>query len=107
MTGETSSVFDALGLDPETIEWQDLGLCQGTPTNNFYDEYEANPRLAATIDQMCLSCPVMKQCLVAGMENKEYGVWGGVFLTNGEQDANKNSHKTEEVWNAIRDRISG
>jgi hypothetical protein len=54
---------------------------------------------------MCLSCPVRKECLQAGVENNEWGVWGGVFLTAGKPDQNKNSHKTPEVWEQIREGI--
>lgn len=94
-----------LGIDLEDLEWQDLSICHGMPTNDFYDNYESNERVARVIDQACLSCPVMAQCLQRGVENHEWGVWGGIFLVSGKPDANKNSHKTPEVWEAIRRRI--
>jgi hypothetical protein len=76
-------------------------------TNNFYDDYEADGEFAKVIDDACLSCPVMVQCLEAGMSRGEYGVWGGVYLTAGKKDTNRNSHKTEEVWQQVAERISG
>lgn len=97
--------YTLLGLDPDNIKWQDFALCDGQPTSEFYEEYETNPRLAATIDEECLSCPIMKQCLLAGIDNKEWGVWGGIYLTSGTVDQNKNSHKTKETWIQIRKRV--
>lgn len=101
-----SDVQSVLGLDLEELEWQDLSLCAGMPTNDFYDNYESNERVARVVDQACLSCPVMAQCLEWATENGEWGVWGGIYLTSGKPDTNRNSHKTQEVWQAIRERIS-
>lgn len=101
LTDAISSVYAVLGLDPEEITWQDLALCSDMKTELFYDEYEADKQLAMTIDECCLSCPVMAQCLSFGMDNSEWGVWGGVFLVSGTPDKNRNSHKTEAVWNQI------
>lgn len=73
--------------------------------NDFYDNYENSASVARAVDDACLSCPVLAQCLQAGVENNEWGVWGSVYLSNGKPDVNKNSHKTPEVWEAIRERI--
>ena len=100
------SIFDLLGLDEEILEWQDLAICKGIPTDSFYDDYEADETLAKVIDDTCLSCPVMKQCLQHGIENKEHGVWGGVYLYSGTADQNRNRHKTQEIWEVIRERIN-
>lgn len=102
-----SDVESILGVDLEDLEWQDLAVCKGVKTNKFYDDYESDEQTAFQIDQMCLSCPVMNACLTYGMENNEWGVWGGIFLTSGNKDTNKNSHKTEEVWHEIKERITG
>lgn len=102
-----SSVPSELGLDPDDVEWQDVALCQTAemPTVLFYDEYENSTSVAKSVDEGCLSCPVLVQCLQAGVENGEWGVWGGIYLTSGKPDQNKNSHKTPEVWAALRERI--
>lgn len=75
------------------------------PTNDFYDNYESSESVAKSIDEACLSCPVLAQCLERGVENNEWGVWGGIYLTSGKTDRSKNLHKTQEVWNSIRERI--
>lgn len=107
LIGETSDVQSLLGLDFDTLEWQDLALCDGMDTNLFYDDYEADENVAKVVDEICLSCPVMNQCLLRGTENNEWGVWGGIFLTSGKPDENKNAHKTSEVWEQIREKIGG
>lgn len=95
-----------LGIDLEELEWQDLALCDGMPTNMFYDDYETDEQVAKMVDAACLSCPVMAQCLERGIENSEWGVWGSIYLTSGKRDENRNSHKTPEIWSEIRSRIS-
>lgn len=88
------------------IVWEELALCKGLPTNLFFDDYEANSTLAkSVVDPMCLSCPVMKQCLQDGMEKGEQGVRGGIFLMAGKPDEQRNAHKTPEVWERIRERL--
>ena len=61
--------------------------------NLFFDDYEEDKVVAEQADNMCLSCPVAKACLLDGEENNSYGVWGGLYLTSGKIDKNKNSHK--------------
>lgn len=102
-----SDVESVLGIDLDDLEWQDLAVCRGVKTNKFYDEYESDVQTAYMIDQMCLSCPVMSACLSHGLDNSEWGVWGGWYLTSGKVDENKNSHKTDEVKAEIVERISG
>jgi hypothetical protein len=100
-----SSVLEALGIDPEELQWTDLAVCNLMDTNLFFDDYEADENVAKMIDEACLSCPVMAQCLAQGMDNGEWGVWGGIYLTSGKPDQKKNAHKTPEVWDEIRSRI--
>lgn len=101
-----SDVQSILGVDLEDLEWQDLAVCKGVKTNKFYDDYESDVQTAFMIDDMCLSCPVMNACLSHGTDNSEWGVWGGIFLSSGKPDENKNSHKTEQVWTEIKGRIT-
>lgn len=105
MTQEILSVFDALGLDPDELRWQDFAICTGQDIRRFHEWYENSTRTAQLTDAMCMSCPVRKICLQSGMENNEWGVWGGVFLTNGKLDENKNAHKTQEDWDNIKNSI--
>lgn len=102
---EPSDVESVLGIDLDELEWQDLALCDGMETNLFFDEYESSEQVAQIVDEACLSCPVMVQCLMSGVDNSEWGVWGGVYLTSGKADANRNSHKSKETWKKIKERI--
>lgn len=98
------SLLDMLGLDPENLEWQQLALCKGTEINWFYDLYESDTEHAKAIDQLCLSCPVIRECGVAGM-NGEFGVYGGIYWAGaGKPDKAKNAHKAPEVWKAIQEK---
>lgn len=105
MTQEISSVFDVLNLDPDELEWQDFAMCAGQDIRRFYEWYESNERAAKLTDQMCLSCPVRMECLQAGIENNEWGVWGGVYLENGKASETKNAHKTDEVKKQLSEGI--
>lgn len=105
------SLWDELGLDPQDFEWRDLSLCRNmqieSPAEDaFFDAYESDPEAAKATDQMCLHCPVLKNCFFEGAGG-QYGVWGGVYWNGaGKPDKNKNAHKTDEVWDEIRMRAS-
>jgi len=105
------SITDEWQLDEENIEWQKLALCNGTNIPNaesdpFFQGYETKLHIARSTDEMCLHCPVTKQCFNFGVENKETGVWGGFYLDRGKIDKNKNAHKTEEVKRALYNKIT-
>lgn len=100
-----SDLADKLGLDKKRFVWQDLAACNGMPTDYFFDKYEEDPIHASTIDSMCLSCPVIKYCHQAGLDNNEVGVWGGIYLTNGNVDRSRNMHKSQEDWQAVLERL--
>jgi len=97
-----SNILDDLGLDKDNLEWWNLAICNGMDTNLFYDKYEADINIAKNIDEACLSCPVIKMCYESGIQNNEYGVWGGVYLNAGALDKARNIHKTQDVWKRIR-----
>jgi hypothetical protein len=106
------SLLDELGLDEQTLTWRQLALCggrnpgdEGMDLNWFFDDYENDKELAAAMDDVCLSCPVMKQCLAEAIQKKDYGLRGGIFLANGKVDKEANSHKTEEVWEKIEEKV--
>jgi hypothetical protein len=105
-------------LADDDLEWYHLALCQHmndpvegkephTYTDKFVEGYEDDPVLAQTMDGICLACPVRNMCLRAGIEGKEYGLWGAVFLNNGKVDEQRNAHKTEDIWNEIRSGLGG
>jgi hypothetical protein len=79
-------------------EWTKKASCLNMDVNMFYDKYEENKGLASAIDIMCSQCPVQRDCLAQGVSNKEWGVWGGVYLENGEISKEFNEHKDKETW---------
>jgi len=108
------------GVDVKSLEWKTLGLCSSLNPDWFssydgnYDSegkkvvtYENDKVLAKQVDEICLSCPVMVRCYSEGENNKEFGVWGGIFWDGlGKRDIKHNKHKTDEVWERIEQRIS-
>ena len=81
-----------------TYKWKDQAKCLGMDTNIFFDKYEEDPAMAASIDLLCRECPVNKQCFAVGVSNKEWGVWGGVYLKEGNIDKEFNQHKSKQNW---------
>lgn len=101
------NIFDTLGIDETSFEWQDLAICRGMPIRMFYEGYENDEQIAKVVDAACLSCPVMAQCMQSAIDNKEYGCWGGIYWNAGVKDDNRNSHKTPETWKKIKEKLSG
>ena len=99
-----SDILNELNSDKDAIRWWHLAACQGMDTNLFFDRYELDIAMAKAIDQCCLSCPVIQMCYKSGIENNEYGVWGGVYLSSGSVDKMKNIHKDKNVWKELRKR---
>lgn len=101
-----SSLLESLGIDPEEFEWHHLAACQHVDPEVFCDKYEADEEIAKAADSICLNCPVIADCFFAGGTNGEYGVWGGVYWNgSGKPDKNKNSHKTQEIWDEIHRKV--
>jgi Transcription factor WhiB len=91
----------------DDLDWRNLATCAGTSAETddadpFFDDYEADPFVAQAVDQMCLSCPVIKQCGMTGRRGKEWGVWGGIYLKDGKIDRSRNQHKTDEDWKRLK-----
>ena len=97
-----SSILNDLGVDKDDFEWFHLSICRGMDTNLFFDKYESDVNIAKNIDEACLSCPVIKLCNKTGVDNNEYGVWGGVYLNAGSVDKTRNSHKTPDIWKRLK-----
>lgn len=83
--------------------WKKLGLCASGKFDPdwWFDGYN-DVNTARIVDDICRSCPVRLQCLEEGLENKDYGCWGGVFLDNGKPDKGKNAHKSEKWKKELR-----
>jgi hypothetical protein len=112
-----SDLLELFGLDEENVQWQDLASCRNIvevyedeegskkifdPMFDSYENDSAPYPVRRAIDELCLSCPVQKICYDYGVKNKEPGVWGGVYLSNGKPDKSRNDHKTKETWKKIR-----
>ena len=89
----------------EETSWQVRGICQDLEVNEFFDKYEEDKEVAASTDKICINCPVIKQCFEYGTNTMSWGVWGGVYLSDGKPDNMKNAHKTLETWNKIIEKI--
>lgn len=82
-------------------KWKEKASCFEYDTNLFFDKYEEEVDLRLAIDNLCYSCPVKKQCFAVGVSQKEWGVWGGVYIENGNISKEFNSHKSKKDWSDI------
>jgi len=78
--------------------WKEDALCLGYDTNFFFDKYEEDESFRPAIDKLCSECPVMKECFAAGVAQKEWGVWGGIYFEGGKISREFNNHKTKKDW---------
>jgi hypothetical protein len=99
------SLLDDLGIDPEDFTWEQLAGCVEMPVNWFYDDYENDSVIARNVESVCRNCPVIRPCAEAAMDNKEEGLWGGIYWNNGKVDKVRNRHKTPEDWAELEERI--
>jgi hypothetical protein len=83
------------------LKWKDNGSCLDYDTNLFFDKYEESENFRSAIDELCTRCPVMKTCFSVGVSQKEWGVWGGVYLEGGEISKEFNNHKDEKDWSNL------
>ena len=98
-----SQILKELGIDPQDVKWWHLSACRNMNINWFYDDYENDEILRKTVDEVCMACPVAKQCLKEGFDDKEFaGVRGGIYLNIGRIDKVNNEHKTREVWDRLK-----
>lgn len=81
--------------------WKDEGSCLGLDTNLYFDTYEENESIRHNVDSLCKECPVRKTCFANGVSGKEWGVWGGVYMENGEISREFNKHKSKQDWSSV------
>jgi hypothetical protein len=79
-------------------EWKDSGSCRDYDTNLFFDKYEENESLRPAIDKLCAECPLARQCFAVAVSQKEWGVWGGIYVENGKISREFNKHRTKADW---------
>lgn len=78
--------------------WKNEGSCVNYDVNLFFDKYEENEQLRPAIDKICADCPVARICFAVGVSQKEYGVWGGVYLEKGKISREFGRHRSKEDW---------
>ena len=78
--------------------WKDDASCLGLDNNLFFETYEEDLEVRPRIDSLCGRCPVAKKCFAVGVSAKEWGIWGGVYLENGEISREFNNHRTKLGW---------
>lgn len=82
----------------QSHKWKEAALCRDYDWNLFFDKYEENTNLRPAIDNLCSNCPVAKQCFAVGISQKEWGVWGGVYLEGGKISREFNKHRDKAKW---------
>jgi len=82
-------------------KWKDDASCLDYDTNIFFDKYEEEELLRPAVDDLCMSCPVMKSCFAVGISQQEWGVWGGIYLEGGEISKEFNNHKNKAIWGSV------
>lgn len=78
--------------------WKDKGACVNYDVNLFFDKYEETEDLRPAIDKICADCPVARICFAVGVSQKEYGVWGGVYLEKGKISREFGRHRSKKDW---------
>ncbi len=79
-------------------EWKDSAACADYDTNLFFDKYEEDQLLRPAIDKLCSECPVRKECFAVGVSQKEWGIWGGIYLENGQISKEFSDHRNKQSW---------
>jgi len=78
--------------------WKDQGSCVNYDVNLFFDTYEENEKIRPAIEKLCSECPVARTCFAVGISQKEYGVWGGIYLEKGKISREFGKHRNKEDW---------
>lgn len=78
--------------------WKDDSACLNYDVNLFFDTYEEDEELRPVIDDLCAGCPLARQCFAVGVSQKEWGVWGGIYLENGKISREFSKHRTKQQW---------
>jgi hypothetical protein len=87
---------DMSSIDYREMSWRDKAACASVSTDIFFSTPKS-PTIYQALS-ICKSCPVRKDCFSVGISGKEWGVWGGVYLENGEISKEFSSHKTKSDW---------
>lgn len=109
---EMQQLLQSLGINLETASWQDLATCKDIDRNLitadndiFYDSYEKNPQQAIQTDEICLNCPVTKECFFFGQDHELTGTFGGFYMEKGTAKPERNRHKTDKIAQELARKI--
>jgi hypothetical protein len=83
------------------FEWKDRASCKDYDVNLFFDKYEEEVQLRPAIEAVCKQCPVLRECFATGVSQKEWGVWGGVYLEGGKVSREFGRHRTKAEWGLV------
>lgn len=78
--------------------WKDEAHCLDMEVNDFFENYEEDLEVRKDVDSICQSCPMRRICFATGVSNKEWGVWGGIYLENGDVSREFGSHRKKADW---------
>jgi hypothetical protein len=78
------------------VHWSERASCLNDDTESYFDGYESGDR--SQVDAKCMSCPIQRECLTLGVSRREWGVWGGIYLEDGQISEQFNDHRTSEDW---------
>jgi WhiB family redox-sensing transcriptional regulator len=97
------------GPNADVWDWQLRGLCRGKDSSLFFHpEGERGAARAAreqSAKEICLNCPVQKQCSEHALRVREpYGVWGG--MTEEERENHYQRHKALVRARAAREKAA-
>lgn len=81
--------------------WKDEASCKHFDVNLFFEKYEENASLRKPLENTCFSCPVQRTCFAVGVSQKEWGVWGGVYLEAGKVSREFNNHRSKKEWGQV------
>lgn len=79
-------------------DWKDNGSCLNYTTELFFDRYEEDVGVRQSIDSLCGDCPLVRHCFAVGVSQKEWGVWGGIYLEAGKISRDINRHRSKADW---------
>jgi hypothetical protein len=82
----------------ERHEWKDSASCKDYDVNLFFDIYEEEESKRPAVSSICAGCPVARQCFAVGVSQKEWGVWGGIYIENGKISREFNRHRSKKDW---------
>ena len=82
----------------DSNKWKSQASCLNYDVNIFFDRYEEVEASRPAVEKICAECPVAKICFATGISQKEYGVWGGVYLEKGKVSREFSRHRSKADW---------